>query len=413
MAVTMHGYKLAEGTTAPAQKKLRVVHLMSHPVQYLVPIYREIARDPNVEFTVFFYSDKSVGKHFDAAFGREVEWSTPLLDGYDYRFLPSSKGRLTGRRVEWPNWDVLAAVIRGHYDVIWINSYMGANALVTRLMAFLLGIPVFFRDDTNFLTPRPRWKLAVKSLFLRSFLRGAWALYVGEESRRYWLYYGIPARRLFFSPHCVDNDYWSGKARELEVRRMEIRRSFGITDDAPVILFCGKFIPKKQPLMLLSAFRRVREQLPCWLMLAGDGPLRGDLERVIRDQSIANTLMPGFLNQDELPFAYTAADVFVLPSGFNETWGLVVNEAMNFALPIVVSDQVGCAKDMVQDGWNGYVVDHADEDQLVDRLMCLVKNPGLRRDFGGNSSKLVQKYTVGQCAKGIVQAGMSASLGTA
>jgi len=113
-------------------KKVRVAHLVSHPIQYLVPVYREISKDPDIEFTVYFFSDKSIGKHFDAAFGREFEWSTPLLGGYKYRFLPSSKGRPTDGKFEWPNWDLLAEVLRQRYDVIWINSYMGANACLAR-----------------------------------------------------------------------------------------------------------------------------------------------------------------------------------------------------------------------------------------------------------------------------------------
>jgi glycosyltransferase involved in cell wall biosynthesis len=392
-------------------KKVRVAHLVSHPIQYLVPVYREISKDPDIEFTVYFFSDKSIGKHFDAAFGREFEWSTPLLGGYKYRFLPSSKGKPTDGKFEWPNWDLLAEVLRQRYDVIWINSYMGANACLARIAAVFSGTPVFFRDDTNFLTPRPRWKRFLKSIFLRTFLRGAWALYVGEESRRYWKYYGIPSQRLFFSPHCVDNDFWSSKARELAPRRSQIRRSYGIDDDSPVILFCGKFIPKKQPLMLLSAFAKVREKLPCWLMLVGDGALRVDLERQISEGSIDNTILPGFLNQDELPSAYTAADIFVLPSAFNETWGLVVNEAMNFSLPVVVSDRVGCGKDLVKEGRNGFTFDHADEGQLVDRLTQLVKDAALRKEFGKNSAELIADYTVENCAKGIVRAGRAASVG--
>jgi glycosyltransferase involved in cell wall biosynthesis len=399
------------GAEGILRKKVRVAHLISHPVQYLVPIYREISKNPDVDFMVYFYSDTSIGKHFDAAFGREFEWSTPLLGGYKYRFLPSSIGKPTGRTFERPNWDLLAEVVRQHYDVIWINSYIGTNAWLARVAAFFLGIPVFFRDDTNFLTPRPRWKRILKSIFLRTFLRGAWALYVGEESRRYWKFYGIPSRRLFFSPHCVDNDYCSSKARELAPRRSEIRRSYGIDDDSPVILFCGKFIPKKQPLMMLSAFAKVREKVPCWLMLVGDGALRVELERKISEGRIDNTILPGFLNQDELPFAYTAADIFVLPSGFNETWGLVVNEAMNFSLPVVVSDQVGCGKDLVREGWNGFTFDHADEGQLVDRLTQLVKDAAMRKEFGKNSAELIADYTVENCAKGIVRAGRAASVG--
>jgi glycosyltransferase involved in cell wall biosynthesis len=387
------------------KRKVRIAHLVSHPVQYLVPVYRELSKSPDIDFTVYFFSDTSLGKHFDVEFGREFAWSTELLGGYNYKFLPSSKGKPTGQKLEWPNWDVLAEVRHERYDLIWINTYMGTNAVLARIGALFSGTPVVFRDDTNLLTPRPFWKRAFKNLFLRVFLRGTWALYVGEESKRYWKFYGVPPQRLFFSPHCVDNDYWSSKAAELAPRRAQIRQSLGITDDRPVILFCAKFIPKKQPLKLLQAFEIVRQRTSCWLLMVGDGYLRESVEREIRDRNIQDVVLAGFMNQDELPSAYTAADIFVLPSAFHETWGLVVNEAMNFSLPIVVSDQVGCGRDLVKEGWNGFVFPHEDAQALADRLLRMLADAQLRKNMGKNSAALVTEYTVDNCAKGVVRAG--------
>jgi glycosyltransferase involved in cell wall biosynthesis len=404
----MHSLEPANGASGTTPKKVRVAHLVSHPVQYLAPIYREISRSPHIDFTVYFYSDSSLGKHFDAEFGREFEWSTPLLGGYKHRLLPSSKGKSINDVFAWPNWDLLAEVARQKYDVIWINSYIGANAVLARAAAFVSGTPVFFRDDTNMLTPRPLWKRILKKVLLRNFLRGTWALYVGEQSRRYWESYGIPTARLFFAPHCVDNEFWSSKARELIPKRDQMRKSFGIDDDAPVVLFCGKFIPKKQPLKLLEAYSQVRKEFPCWLLMVGDGQLRAEVERQIRECGITSVGLPGFLNQDELPAAYAAADIFVLPSAFNETWGLVVNEAMNFGLPIVVSDQVGCSMDLVKEGWNGFSFAHDDAAQLTHCLRQLVKNAAMRKEFGKNSAKLVLDYSIKACADGIVRAGCAA-----
>jgi glycosyltransferase involved in cell wall biosynthesis len=253
----------------------------------------------------------------------------------------------------------------------------------------------------------------LKTVLLRNFLRGAWALYVGQQNRRYWESYGVPTKRLFFAPHCVDNDFWSSKARELAPSRTAIRESFGIVDDAPVILFCGKFIPKKQPLLLLSAFSTVRKELPCWLLMVGDGQLRTDVERQILETGIEGAILPGFLNQNELPRAYTAADIFVLPSAFYETWGLVVNEAMNFSLPIVVSDKVGCSNDLVKEGWNGFSFAHDDEEQLARCLRQLVVDAAMRKEFGRHSAELVANYSVAACANGIMLAASAANASSA
>ena len=201
---------------------------------------------------------------------------------------------------------------------------------------------------------------------MRALFSQASGLYVGEQNRRYFEHFGMPAKRLFPAPHCVDNAMFREGAAALRSRRRAIRAGLGIDDAAPVVLFCGKLIDKKQPLLLVEAFARVRHHRPCWLLLVGTGELEGAI-RARATPGIPNVLMPGFLNQTELPAAYAAADLLVLPSGLHETWGLVVNEAMNFGLPIVVSDKVGCAADLVRPGWNGFVVESGNVGALARR----------------------------------------------
>lgn len=391
------------------RKKVRVAHLVSHPIQYYAPLYRELASRPEIDLTVYYYSDFSVRGFTDRDFGKEIKWDIPLLSGYKYRLCPSAIGRTSEGLNRKPNWDLLAELIQERYDAIWVMSYASTNAVLARIAALALGIPILFRDDTTLLTPRSAWKRAIKKMILRPFLYGAWGLFVGEENKRYWTHYGIPERRLCFTPHCVDNSYFQNKAKKLLPRRSEIRHRFGITNDAPVILFCGKFIEKKQPLMLLSAYAKLRARVPCWLLLAGDGPLRPLIEEQVRQHGTPGVLMPGFLNQSELPLAYAASDLLALCSSSYETWGLVVNEAMNFGLPIVVSDRVGCAPDLVKSGWNGFIFPYQDVDALSDALGRLIEDEKMRREFGLRSLDRVEGYGVEACADGIVSALLAAA----
>ena len=91
--------------------------------------------------------------------------------------------------------------------------------------------------------------------------------------------------------------------------------------------------------------------------------------------------------------------------GWDETWGLVVNEALNFALPVIVSDKVGSAEDLVRSGWNGFVVPHADVGALARALGLLVSEPpAVRAELGARGRDLVEAYSVERCANGIVEA---------
>jgi glycosyltransferase involved in cell wall biosynthesis len=384
-------------------RPVRVAHLVSHPIQYYVPLYRELSRRPDVDLTVYYYSDGSAGAFHDPGFGRTVTWGLALMEGYRARMCPSAAGADLGGGV-WrrPNWDLVREVRNARYDVVWIHGYNHPTTWLAAAAARLSGARILIREDQTLLHGRPWPRRLLKRVALRGLFSQAAGLYAGEQSRRHFVHHGMPPGRLFPAPHCVDNATFRARGAILAPERARIRASFGIPDDAPVVLFCGKLIEKKQPLLLLDAFARVREGRPCWLLLVGDGPLRADVEA--RAHGIPGVRVAGFLDQTEIPSAYAAADLFVLPSAFHETWGLVVNEAMNFALPIIVSDKVGCGADLVRPGWNGYVVGHHDVAGLAAAIETLVDSPGRRRTFGARSLALVDAYSVESCADGIAAA---------
>jgi glycosyltransferase involved in cell wall biosynthesis len=98
------------------------------------------------------------------------------------------------------------------------------------------------------------------------------------------------------------------------------------------------------------------------------------------------------MDRSTLARYYAAADIFVLPSR-SETWGLVINEAMEFGLPIVTTSAVGAAADLVAPGTNGLVVPPDDSNALAGALEQLVCDPGLRRAMGERSRKCVAQHT--------------------
>src|SRR5262249_45910530 len=118
------------------------------------------------------------------------------------------------------------------------------------------------------------------------------------------------------------------------------------------------------------------------------------------DHSLDNVVFTGFVNQSELPALYAAADVFALPSE-NEPWGLAVNEAMCAGLPVVVSREVGCVADLVQNGVNGYAPDAGDIDGLARALRLLIEDKGLRRRQGQASLVRIRQWSYSECLEGI------------
>ncbi len=386
-------------------RPLRVAHLVSHPIQYFAPLYRELTERPEVDLTVYFYSDASAGEFYTPEFATRVRWDTPLLEGFRWKVLPSARGAaIPSRFLTRPRVDVLRDLAAREYDLVWAHGYAHLTTSLAMLAGGVRGAPVLLREEQTLLHRRPWYNRALKRAALRPLFHRLFGLYVGEQNRRWLLRHGVRPSRLFPARYCVDNGYFQRRASELAARRHELRASFGISTDAPVLVFCGKLIAKKQPLLLLDAFERLRRRHPCWLLLVGDGPLRGAVEDLVRRRRLSDVRLTGFLNQSQLPTAYAAGDVFTLPSAFHETWGLVVNEAMNFSLPLVVSDKVGCGEDLVRPGWNGFVVPHDDVEALAGALGRLVRDSSLRRALGARSRELVDRYSVAACANGIVAA---------
>lgn len=388
--------------------QIRLAALLSHPIQYFAPLFRHLASRPEIDLTLYYCSQQGVVEYVDSGFGQSFKWDIPLLEGYCYHFLPNIRAGKEGFGTLL-NPTIVRELIRKRYDALWVHGYMHATNWLAFFAARATGTPILLRGESNLLRPRPWWVRLIKDVVLRAlFSQISACLYIGTHNQEYYKHYGVPDERLFFTPYCVDNRFFEAQANRFRAHRSELRQEFGVEDDKPIILFCGKLIPKKQPLRLLKAFAQVRRDFPCALLYVGDGYLRSQIEEQIELENIPDVHLSGFLNQSEIAQAYTAADIFVLPStwkgGDTETWGLVVNEAMNFGLPVVVTDQVGCAPDLVREGENGYIVPHDDIKALAKAIGYLVANPQERLRFGERSLEIVQDWSLDRCAEGIVQA---------
>lgn len=390
---------------AARSQRVRVVLLAGSPMYYQASLYRRIAAHPTIDFTAVFASNAGIRAH-DPGYGMPVVWDADALSGFRSVFLKrADRNRIDGGTLSLRDLDVVSTIRRLGPDVLWLHGY---NSLTHVLGAFTQRLRrghVLFREEQTLMHPRPVWKSAIKHALLRILFRDAAAAYIGSNNREWFEHYGMSPERLLFAPYCVDNERFLQAAKALESEKAALRRSFGLDHNCgPVILMTGRLVPKKQPLFLLEVFRRLRRQRACGLLIAGSGPLQEEMTRRVREQAIPNVAFTGFLNQSEIERAYAAADIFALPSIRHETWGLVVNEALNFALPAVVSSSVGSARDLVRSGENGYVLPATDIDAWVDRLRELVDDGARRREFGEAGRNLVQAWNYDRAAEGILAA---------
>lgn len=364
----------------------------------------------DIELTVFFSSDLSVRGYADAGFGGvQVKWDVPLLDGYSYEFLPGFRDGQSLSFASPLSYGIFSRLRRGKFDAVWIHGYHTLNALHAMAAAKVLGIPVLIRSDSTLSDrPRGRAKLFVKRVFfsfLRRMVRGV--LTVGKANTEYWqaaLGRTVPT---FLMPYAVDNDYFRARAEQAGPHREDFRRALGLRPGVPVFLFASKLQTRKRCIDLVEAFQRVAPPhataQKAYLVIAGDGEERTYIQNRIRDTEASNMRMLGFQNQSDLPRLFDLCDVFILPS-IHEPWGLIVNEVMNAARAVVVSDQVGCAPDMVSDGVNGFVFPALSVDGLADVLRRFLDDPTLAPRMGKESAKIINDFSFEQDIQGLRRA---------
>jgi len=165
------------------------------------------------------------------------------------------------------------------------------------------------------------------------------------------------------------------------VDRAAVRAGWGVADSDAVVLFCAKLQPWKRPGDLLRAFAEAKVS-NALLVIAGEGPLRAELESQARALAIAERVrFLGFVNQSKLPAVYTSADLMVLPSEY-EPFAVVVNEAMCCGCPVAASDHVGAARDLVAPVRKEFVFHTGDVSALAGLLKDALADRGHLSSLG-------------------------------
>jgi glycosyltransferase involved in cell wall biosynthesis len=364
-----------EGAAAPVvmsntQKCLAVI--ASHPIQYAVPLYQRLARREDIAIKVFFTWHAGREPVEDRGFRQRILWDVPLTSGYEFELVASTARnpgpyRFFGLRTP----TLVERVIAWKPDLVLVNGWAWLSHL-RALHAFArLGVRTLFRGDSHLLDKArrgPRWWIK-RRVLRRVFSWPAGFLVVGSANRAYYEAFGVDAARLHPCPHSIDVARFAEPAETLQREAARWRRELGISPEQTVLLYAGKFERKKRPVELMRTVGRLRRG-DVVLVLVGSGELHGEIDAIAAQDPSRFRVLP-FQNQSRMPLVYRLGDVFVLPSAYGETWGLAVNEAMSCGRPVVVSDRVGCAADLVDPdcgrvfAWN----DLASLERIIDGLV--------------------------------------------
>lgn len=348
----------------------------SHPVQYRVPVYREIARllaERGRNLRVIYASDSSVRGAVDEGFGQEVAWDEPMLEGYESEFLPDAKtcqpggfSAINGRGIE-------ARIQELRPDAILLNGINYRLFLRAMLAGKRLGIPLWLRSETqDEAFTRAAWKSAVRSLVYRfAYSQFAHFFPIGEANAAHYRAHGVREEQMTFARYCVV-DRFVGTAEDRSARGTAQRRELEVPEGVRLVMFSGKLIPKKNPGVLLEALEQLspEERKDYALLFVGSGELEEELRRRAEAIPEAKVIFAGFVNQAAIGDYYLASDALALPSRqMGETWGLVANEALLAGKPVILSRNAGCSRDFA--GFAGVQVVDPEAEPIAAALRSL------------------------------------------
>jgi glycosyltransferase involved in cell wall biosynthesis len=327
----------------------RVAFVVSHPIQYLAPLYRRLAVRNDVEVKVFFTWHAGQNAVDDPGFGRPVAWDIALTEGYAFEQVANvASDPGTHKFLGLRNPMLLDRVMSWQPDVVHINGWAWLSHLQLLHALKRRGVPTLFFGDSNLLdgkTDGPRWW--IKSAALRQIYSWPTAcLFTGSANRAYFETFGVPPERLYPCPHSIDVSRFAAPAAPREQEAARWRSELGIAREQTVLLFAGKFDANKRPAQLMRTVAKLRDSRIV-LILVGAGELQAEIDVIAASDPARFRVLP-FQNQSRMPIVYRLGDIFIMPSAA-ESWGIAVNEALACGRPVVVSDGAGCAADVVDD----------------------------------------------------------------
>ena len=223
----------------------------------------------------------------------------------------------------------------------------------------------------------------------------------GVLSEEYLMELGMNRERIFKGYDCVDNDFFGGIASRKSEKKFDPKVAENL------FISASRFIRCKNILCLLAAYKKYQSAMgqDAWgLILAGDGELAQIIRKYIVDNQIENIFLPGFVSSLELAKLFSSSACYI-QTGVQETWGLVVNEAMACGLPLLLSNNIGCVPDLLEEGRNGLSFDPASVEDIAHAMLCMT-NLSLeqRCQMGERSKEIIDLWSLENFSRALYQA---------
>ena len=369
---------LARPAFAPADGPLRLTIVLPEPTPYRTGMLDRLAQRPEVQLSVVYAAHAVQQRAWDV----DLRHRAVVVEG---RRVPGAARLL---RHHYPlSLGTFRALREANPEVVVVSGWSTFASQAAIAWSRRRGVPYVLLVESNERDARPGWRRAVKNAVVPTVVRGAAeVLVVGTLARESMLARGVPAEHLSVLANTVDVERFAREADALRGRRDELRRELGLAAEDVAVLSVARLSPEKGLDTLVRAVAAAGDPRLV-VLIAGSGPERERLRSLAGGLGVRLVLLP------DVPWAriverYVVADVFALLSR-HEPWGVVVNEAAACGLPLVLSDRVGAAYDLLDEGRNGALVPADDVAAAARAISDLAADPDRRRRAGEASRELV------------------------
>lgn len=345
---------------------------------YRIPFFNRLGEIYDVKF---IFTNRGVPKDVNGVY---LTANIKGIEGLDYKILENSSGGIMHGLLKEKE------LSNGDYDII-IDSFGSIELTISFIVSKFRRKPIIFWSETWDWKKRMTLKNRTISFILAFIASRSNAIIVpGTVHKKYFISLGVPQDNIFIMKNasniCTsENDC---------INKMVLKEKLNASDKK-VVLYVGRLIKRKGVEYLIKAFSKIRVEFNnTILIIVGDGECRGELEYLAKTLQIEDSVyFMGYVEDALLSAYYLLSNICVIPSinhGMGDPWVFVVNEAMYFGKPIIATDAVGAAFDMIKDGENGYIIPEKDSDALYRKMKYILSDPILEIKMGEESKRIVE-----------------------
>lgn len=358
------------------EKQLKkVLFITNIPAPYRVDFYNELGKV--CDLTVIYEAKRAPGITFN--------WKEDAIKYFRAIFL--KEGEIKEKRVDW---NIFYYIKQLEYDAIFVTNYAYFTEMVALFGIKLRGIPYYYELDGAMVHYQ---ESSLVKAFKSFFLKGAKA-YISPSavSDKYVKYYAGEHAKVIRYPFSSlwEQDILSELVSEGE--KVILRKKLGVKE-SKMILAVGQFIHRKGFDVLMEAARDMDKQIGIYIV---GGEPTDEYLYIQKEYGLTQVHFEGFKAKDKLAEYFMAADLFVLPTR-EDIWGLVINEAMAYGLPVVTTNKCVAGMELLQDKECLIGVD--DAEQLSDIMRLLINNDNLRYQIAQHNLDKITGYTIEKMVK--------------